>query len=218
MSTSSLHMSDLVSETKSPAFEEASPTPSVRPLPLYHNPSRVSLSLSEAHLRAASEVKEIVTARPEPLISSVLATPSHTVSGQDFGQINTSFSPLAQDPHSRPASTLPSPPLSPGSRRMSVTSAASVRRARSRLATLSDTDATVQNVPASTERARSASRTPKGLSWHCRVCLKNPCTEPTATMCGHIFCHSCIIKEIATNMQCPVCKKSMLLRLHVETD
>ena len=25
--------------------------------------------------------------------------------------------------------------------------------------------------------------------WHCRVCLRDP-TNPTATLCGHIFCHT----------------------------
>lgn len=62
-------------------------------------------------------------------------------------------------------------------------------------------------------------------------------------MCGHMFCNrcvlvsirsdaatgagyaddmdivcSCILKELEVNMQCPVCKKVMLLRLHVESD
>ncbi|KAH9835437.1 uncharacterized protein C8Q71DRAFT_119868 [Rhodofomes roseus] len=55
------------------------------------------------------------------------------------------------------------------------------------------------------------------VSWHCRSCMKDPCEEPTATVCGHIFCHQCIIKELATSMACPVCKKMFLLRLHVES-
>ena len=28
-----------------------------------------------------------------------------------------------------------------------------------------------------------------GPSWHCRSCGKDPCDDPTATVCGHIFCH-----------------------------
>ncbi|KZT68410.1 hypothetical protein DAEQUDRAFT_333976 [Daedalea quercina L-15889] len=55
------------------------------------------------------------------------------------------------------------------------------------------------------------------VSWHCRSCLKDPCDEPTATICGHIFCHQCIMKELATSMACPVCKKMFLLRLLVES-
>ncbi|KAH9911804.1 uncharacterized protein B0H18DRAFT_1058848 [Fomitopsis serialis] len=52
-----------------------------------------------------------------------------------------------------------------------------------------------------------------GLSWHCRGCGKDPCEDPTATQCGHIFCYKCIVKEIAKSMKCPVCNKLFLLRL-----
>lgn len=31
-----------------------------------------------------------------------------------------------------------------------------------------------------------------GPSWHCRSCGKDPCESPTATQCGHIFCHRCV--------------------------
>ncbi|KAH9932253.1 uncharacterized protein B0H18DRAFT_51757 [Fomitopsis serialis] len=55
---------------------------------------------------------------------------------------------------------------------------------------------------------------PQSVSWHCRSCLKNPCDEPTATMCGHIFCYRCIVREISDKMQCPVCNRLFLLRLH----
>ncbi|KAI0672723.1 hypothetical protein C8Q78DRAFT_675998 [Trametes maxima] len=27
------------------------------------------------------------------------------------------------------------------------------------------------------------------MSWHCRLCLRQPCSEPVATICGHVFCH-----------------------------
>lgn len=50
-------------------------------------------------------------------------------------------------------------------------------------------------------------------SWGCRSCGTDPCEDPTATQCGHIFCYSCIVKEIAENMQCPVCQRVFLLRL-----
>ncbi|EMD34750.1 hypothetical protein CERSUDRAFT_116948 [Gelatoporia subvermispora B] len=48
---------------------------------------------------------------------------------------------------------------------------------------------------------------------HCRICFEDPCQDPTATICGHIFCHECIVQELATNHQCPVCKSTMLVRL-----
>ena len=67
--------------------------------------------------------------------------------------------------------------------------------------------------------------------WHCRVCFKDP-EDPTATICGHVFCHrlalkyymstklsnlfaSCIIEALRKDLQCPVCRKDLLVRLHV---
>lgn len=75
---------------------------------------------------------------------------------------------------------------------------------------------TVLPDPARPETATSTppqARSSAGLSWHCRNCGKDPCEDPTATQCGHIFCYRCIVKEIAENMQCPVCNNLFLLRL-----
>ena len=33
----------------------------------------------------------------------------------------------------------------------------------------------------------------KALSWHCRSCMRNPCHEPIATACGHIFCQTYVL-------------------------
>ncbi len=27
-----------------------------------------------------------------------------------------------------------------------------------------------------------------GISWHCQACLRQPCNDPVATSCGHVFC------------------------------
>ncbi|OCH87132.1 hypothetical protein OBBRIDRAFT_782106 [Obba rivulosa] len=75
---------------------------------------------------------------------------------------------------------------------------------------------TMRNGTASTQQSSTAPTTPKQVMWHCRICLQDPCREPTATLCGHIFCHECIVKELSRNYQCPVCKRVMLVRLHVE--
>ncbi|KAI0320488.1 hypothetical protein OF83DRAFT_575203 [Amylostereum chailletii] len=54
---------------------------------------------------------------------------------------------------------------------------------------------------------------------YCRMCRRDPCRLPTATMCGHIFCHSCISSKIMQEPYCPVCEGPTLLysliRLHV---
>ncbi|KAI0723724.1 hypothetical protein C8T65DRAFT_627192 [Cerioporus squamosus] len=56
------------------------------------------------------------------------------------------------------------------------------------------------------------------VSFHCRSCLRDPCVQPVATICGHIFCHRCIVQELSTKMCCPVCQKTFFIRLHVEVD
>ncbi|OCH87131.1 hypothetical protein OBBRIDRAFT_796498 [Obba rivulosa] len=65
-------------------------------------------------------------------------------------------------------------------------------------------------------QAHIAPKSPGKSMWYCRVCLQDPCHEPTATVCGHFFCHGCIMRELSTHHQCPVCKKAILVRLHVE--
>ncbi|KAI0780422.1 hypothetical protein BD413DRAFT_1754 [Trametes elegans] len=55
------------------------------------------------------------------------------------------------------------------------------------------------------------------ISWHCRSpsCLRDPCVKPIATICGHVFCHGCFMREIETHGKCPVCEKLFLLKLDV---
>ncbi|KAI0723727.1 hypothetical protein C8T65DRAFT_88577 [Cerioporus squamosus] len=60
--------------------------------------------------------------------------------------------------------------------------------------------------------------TATAVSFHCRSCLREPCVQPVATICGHIFCHKCIVQELSTKMCCPVCQKALLVRLHVDIE
>jgi hypothetical protein len=46
---------------------------------------------------------------------------------------------------------------------------------------------------------------------YCRMCRRDPCRQPAATMCGHIFCHQCISSEVVKTSQCPVCEAPTLL-------
>ncbi|KAI5832865.1 hypothetical protein K523DRAFT_297260 [Schizophyllum commune Tattone D] len=45
----------------------------------------------------------------------------------------------------------------------------------------------------------------------CRLCARNPCEEPTVTMCGHIFCNKCIVDAIISGSSCPLCSAPQLL-------
>jgi len=47
--------------------------------------------------------------------------------------------------------------------------------------------------------------------FYCRVCQTDPCREITATVCGHLFCNTCIIEEVRENSRCPVCNAAVLL-------
>ncbi|KAJ9613768.1 uncharacterized protein PV06_10979 [Exophiala oligosperma] len=67
-----------------------------------------------------------------------------------------------------------------------------------------------------------AGRTPL-TAYKCPVCMETP-TDPTATICGHVFCHRCIIDTLTWSIQqrredippsrrvkgvCPVCRKPL---------
>ncbi|KAJ3551351.1 hypothetical protein NM688_g4754 [Phlebia brevispora] len=64
----------------------------------------------------------------------------------------------------------------------------------------------------STPEQGTAAGAKQNSPWVCRVCLKEP-TEPTATVCGHLFCNRCIISHLSKNFQCPVCRRSLLISL-----
>ncbi|KAI0351474.1 hypothetical protein OH77DRAFT_1429529 [Trametes cingulata] len=59
---------------------------------------------------------------------------------------------------------------------------------------------------------------PMSTHWHCRSCLSDPCVKPVATVCGHIFCHRCIVRELESHGSCPVCQETYLLTLDVGVD
>ncbi|KAJ6616431.1 hypothetical protein B0H10DRAFT_1394625 [Mycena sp. CBHHK59/15] len=53
----------------------------------------------------------------------------------------------------------------------------------------------------------------------CPLCARDPCAEPTTTLCGHVFCSSCITPRIVESPKCPRCAAPTLLyclfRLHL---
>ncbi|OSD02700.1 hypothetical protein PYCCODRAFT_1389943 [Trametes coccinea BRFM310] len=85
---------------------------------------------------------------------------------------------------------------------------------------LSDSEGTIEAPNNAPKRKGAPRQNGQGgaVSFHCRSCMHDPCVAPMATMCGHIFCTACILKELAKTGSCPVCGKLFLLRLHVEAD
>jgi len=220
LSVSSISTSLASSDTKSPADDET-PSPANSVLAEMRTPNHCNHLRADRALdsRPASVLKEVPPDTPQALLSSMVASPSHSAAVETLTGVMESVmqrEPIVNEPPVQVAevvTALPSPPShSSGTRRLSVGSSVSVA------STSNDTESTIQDTHNAALRAGSTSIPAKGPSWHCRSCMKNPCTEPTATMCGHIFCHSCIIKELSTNMQCPACKKVMLLRLYVEAN
>ncbi|CAL5207880.1 unnamed protein product [Lathyrus oleraceus] len=56
-----------------------------------------------------------------------------------------------------------------------------------------------------------AVETPKELALNCPLC-RNPFVEEMSTMCGHIFCKSCIKNTISRHRKCPTCRKRLTSR------
>ena len=85
-------------------------------------------------------------------------------------------------------------------------------------------------VPTSTEDA-TAARGSVTFRLHCRICLRDPCEDMTATICGHLFCkrcvdafvarccvyqwrlffRRCITQAVVAKSECPVCESATLL-------
>ncbi|KIL62865.1 hypothetical protein M378DRAFT_165140 [Amanita muscaria Koide BX008] len=47
--------------------------------------------------------------------------------------------------------------------------------------------------------------------FHCRLCQADMCNDPTATMCGHLFCYRCITESVIRTPRCPTCATPTLL-------
>ncbi|KAI0782952.1 hypothetical protein C8Q75DRAFT_488956 [Abortiporus biennis] len=78
-----------------------------------------------------------------------------------------------------------------------------------------ETKAPASQIAPQPQQAVVAPAAPQPSSlWTCRICDKAP-SQPTATICGHVFCHECIVEELSKNFGCPVCHKTMLVRLSV---
>ncbi|KAJ3678293.1 hypothetical protein LUZ60_002096 [Juncus effusus] len=54
----------------------------------------------------------------------------------------------------------------------------------------------------------SSSQPAKEPTFNCPVCM-NPLTEPSSTICGHIFCKECITMAIKAQKKCPTCRRKL---------
>lgn len=53
----------------------------------------------------------------------------------------------------------------------------------------------LESLPDQNDHAEVPSAATNGQSpLYCRICLRDPCDDPTATMCGHIFCNRFVIR------------------------
>ncbi|KIJ14570.1 hypothetical protein PAXINDRAFT_100049 [Paxillus involutus ATCC 200175] len=68
-----------------------------------------------------------------------------------------------------------------------------------------------QDVTLITNVAGPSTSTATTQRLHCRICLRDPCEEMTATICGHIFCKRCITQAVVAKSECPACKSATLL-------
>jgi len=63
------------------------------------------------------------------------------------------------------------------------------------------TDAAAKR-PAAASSVASSSEQP----FDCSICFEVPLEDPVVTMCGHLFCWSCLHRWMAQHATCPVCK------------
>ncbi|XP_074580422.1 uncharacterized protein LOC141836857 isoform X2 [Curcuma longa] len=52
---------------------------------------------------------------------------------------------------------------------------------------------------------------PKQPSFTCPICM-NTIIEASSTICGHIFCKSCIVASIQAQKKCPTCRRKLNMK------
>ncbi|TFY61303.1 hypothetical protein EVJ58_g4597 [Rhodofomes roseus] len=187
------------------------------------SPNAPSLSLSDGERDQRDHVRKKRRARASDACTQGLSTGPSSTRSSSIGFPSTEYEAALRLVSRRPleamfgseASDIHSVRSAPGCSSASSMTEEEVSSVTESTAT---TAANGQSVPATSNAAVTTSQVRSqapGPSWHCRSCGKDPCEEPTATQCGHIFCYSCIVKEIAEKMHCPVCHKLFLLRLNV---
>ncbi|KAI0765245.1 hypothetical protein C8Q74DRAFT_1039356 [Fomes fomentarius] len=196
------------------------------------SPRPASLASRTPAVATAPQSESLVSQNASPRIQSPI------VSTRSFSSLSEHLARNAAPPvrpslSRQPTPRVPTPLLSPVRSRSRTTATPAIHSAprtySSRKPSVTAVAAphssdTEETVPGGNDtpkpKAPSIVKPPKTRAavWHCRICKEDPCTVPTAAMCGHIFCTPCILQELVKTGACPVCRKMILLRLHVEPE
>ncbi|CAN6462805.1 unnamed protein product [Victoria cruziana] len=57
-------------------------------------------------------------------------------------------------------------------------------------------------------KSKAIDTAPKEVTFTCAVCM-GTLTEPMSTICGHIFCKTCIKTSIDVQKKCPTCRRKL---------
>ncbi|KAG6497442.1 hypothetical protein ZIOFF_045342 [Zingiber officinale] len=66
----------------------------------------------------------------------------------------------------------------------------------------------LQDISKGKEVVKSIPDPPKQPSFTCPICM-NTMIEASSTICGHIFCKSCIVASIKAQKKCPTCRRKL---------
>ncbi|XP_042408517.1 E3 ubiquitin-protein ligase BRE1-like isoform X1 [Zingiber officinale] len=66
----------------------------------------------------------------------------------------------------------------------------------------------LQDISKGKEVVKSIPEPPKQPSFTCPICM-NTMIEASSTVCGHIFCKSCIVASIKAQKKCPTCRRKL---------
>jgi len=167
----------------------------------------------EAYTKSASEIGE---SRVQQSSRSHLRASFALSSSKESSPPLASLSELPLDVHTsaNPCARLAvsywgaGPSADTGAKRPELSSGTSSQRVARAL------DRSQEGLQNASSSSSLTAASPLASRWHCRVCYKVP-RDPTATICGHLFCHGCIIEALRKDLQCPVCRNDMLVRLYV---
>ncbi|KAI0332621.1 hypothetical protein GY45DRAFT_459775 [Cubamyces sp. BRFM 1775] len=180
-------------------------------------PDPVPQSEAQLGLQAGSVLEAVVTSLCTAF--SAVGSVSYTVKTTGESGTNPDGDEDDTRPSSPEADSIISQPLTGSTIQQSTSRSLSPVNvppvSRGTLSTVTKAEGVPVAAPNSFHSSPQSTATAKRVSWHCRICLRDPCAEPAITACGHLFCQKCIVQEIDVKGVCPVCKKVILVKLDV---